>query len=108
MNALRFVQARLQELQVQYRQLATDKVERRVARALLRLVEVFGRPAPQNAIRLDIKLSQQQLGCLVGVSRESINKLLNEWQRSGVIAMDGGYITVRDRDALDEIGNAYE
>ncbi|HYD66046.1 Crp/Fnr family transcriptional regulator [Azospirillum sp.] len=77
----------------------------RFARALLRLVEVFGKPAPQNAIRLDIKLSQQQLGCLVGVSRESINKLLNEWQRSGVIGMDAGYITVRDRDALDEIGN---
>jgi CRP/FNR family cyclic AMP-dependent transcriptional regulator len=76
----------------------------RFARALLRLVEVFGKPAPQGAIRLDIKLSQQQLGCLVGVSRESINKLLNEWQRSGVISVESGYITVRDRDALDEIG----
>ena len=36
-NAARFVAARLHELQVQYRQLATEKVERRVARALLRL-----------------------------------------------------------------------
>ena len=32
MNAIRFVQARLQDLQIQYRQLATEKVERRVGR----------------------------------------------------------------------------
>jgi regulator of cell morphogenesis and NO signaling len=42
-NALKFVAARLHELQVQYRQLATEKVERRVARALLWLAQQSGR-----------------------------------------------------------------
>ncbi|WP_042701596.1 helix-turn-helix domain-containing protein, partial [Azospirillum sp. B506] len=59
-----------------------------------------------EGLRLDIKLSQQQLGCLVGVSRESVNKLLNEWQRAGVIEMDAGYIVILDSDALDDIAES--
>lgn len=77
----------------------------RFARALKRLGDAFGKPGPQG-LRLDIKLSQQQLGCLVGVSRESVNKLLNEWQRAGVIEMDAGHIVIRDTRALDEIGES--
>ncbi|AIB11404.1 hypothetical protein ABAZ39_05130 [Azospirillum argentinense] len=77
----------------------------RFARALMRLADVFGKPAP-GGLKLDIKLSQQQLGCLVGVSRESINKLLGEWQRNGVIAVESGRITLLDRDALEEIAEA--
>ncbi|WP_448192234.1 Crp/Fnr family transcriptional regulator [Azospirillum sp. sgz301742] len=79
----------------------------RFARALKRLASAFGRPAAEG-VRLDIKLSQQQLGCLVGVSRESINKLLNEWQRAGVIQMTSGYITILDQDALEEISESCE
>ncbi|HYG90229.1 MAG TPA: Crp/Fnr family transcriptional regulator [Azospirillum sp.] len=79
----------------------------RFARALKRLADAFGRPAPEG-IRLDIKLSQQQLGCLVGVSRESINKLLNEWQRAGVIQMSSGYITLLNREALEDISESCE
>lgn len=72
----------------------------RFARALKRLGKAFGKPGA-DGVTLDIKLSQQQLGCLVGVSRESINKLLNEWQRAGVIQMTGGYITILDAEALE-------
>lgn len=79
----------------------------RFARALKRLVDAFGRPVPEG-IKLDIKLSQHQLGCLVGVSRESINKMLNEWQRNGVIQMSSGYITLLDREALEELSESLD
>jgi len=74
----------------------------RIARALLRLAEAFGKPAP-GGIRIDIKLSQQQIGNLVGISRESVNKYLGDWQRDGLIGVEGGVITVLDHDALDEV-----
>ncbi|SMH61967.1 Crp/Fnr family transcriptional regulator [Azospirillum agricola] len=77
----------------------------RFARALGRLADGFGRPVPEG-LQLDIKLSQQQLGCLVGVSRESVNKLLNEWQRNGVIRLDAGRITILDREALEDLGES--
>ncbi len=77
----------------------------RLARSLLRLAEAFGKPEG-GGTRLDIKLSQQQLGNLVGVSRESVNKQLGEWQRGGLIDIAGGIITLRDRRAIEVIASA--
>jgi CRP-like cAMP-binding protein len=77
----------------------------RLARCLLRLAGAFGRPDGMG-MRLDIKLSQQQLGSLIGVSRESINKHLGEWQRDGLIGVDGGFITLRDLGGIEAIGGA--
>jgi CRP/FNR family transcriptional regulator, cyclic AMP receptor protein len=77
----------------------------RLARSLLRLAEAFGK-VEDSGTRLDIKLSQQQLGSLVGVSRESVNKQLGEWQRGGLIDFAGGIITLRDRRAIEGIASA--
>jgi CRP/FNR family cyclic AMP-dependent transcriptional regulator len=77
----------------------------RLARGLLRLALTFGRPAGAG-VRIDIKLSQQQLGSLIGVSRETINKHLMEWTRAGYVAVESGIITIRDRDALADVADA--
>lgn len=77
----------------------------RLARGLLRLAETFGQQRP-NGVRLDIKLSQQQIGSLIGVSRESANKHLGEWTRSGHLAMEDGCIVIRDRALLERVADA--
>jgi CRP/FNR family cyclic AMP-dependent transcriptional regulator len=77
----------------------------RVARGLLRLAGTFGKPEA-GGLRLDIKLSQQQIGNLIGISRESINKLLVEWTRAEILAVNNGYITIVDRDALENLSEA--
>ena len=77
----------------------------RLARCLLRLSQDVGRPAGDGML-LDIKLSQQQLGSLAGLSRESVNKQLGEWQREGFIDVDGGVITLRNPKALELVAVA--
>ena len=77
----------------------------RVARGLLRLAQTFGKPA-DNGVRLDIKLSQQQLGTLIGITRESVNKYPGEWNRAGYVVTSGGFITILDRDALESLSEA--
>lgn len=74
----------------------------RLARWLLRLGDIFGKTTPTGT-RLDLKLSQQQIGSLAGLSRESVNKCLGEWQRDGFIGVASGYITLLDRDALEDV-----
>lgn len=71
----------------------------RLARALLNLAEGLGIPA-KSGVCIDIRLSQQQLGAVVGLTRESVNKWLGEWQRAGWITIKQGYVTVLDRPAL--------
>jgi len=71
----------------------------RLARALLHLAEALG-IAAKGGVCIDIRLSQQQLGAIVGLTRESVNKWLGEWQRAGWIAVKQGYVTLLDAPAL--------
>jgi CRP/FNR family cyclic AMP-dependent transcriptional regulator len=77
----------------------------RVARGLLRLGAIFGKQET-GGLRLDIKLSQQQLGNLIGISRESINKSIVEWSRAGYLGVNNGFITIIDREALESLSEA--
>ena len=74
----------------------------RVARGLLRLAGTFGKQE-KAGLRLDIKLSQQQIGNLIGISRESINKYIVDWTRAGYLVVNNGFITIIDREALDSL-----
>lgn len=60
LNALRFVADRLCDLQHRYREVMTERVERRVARALLRLVRDAGRRvdvASKSTFRYHVRTS---------------------------------------------------
>ncbi len=50
----------------------------RLARKLLLLAEVYGEATP-DGLRIDLGLSQQELGDMTGASRESINVQLRAW-----------------------------
>jgi CRP/FNR family transcriptional regulator, cyclic AMP receptor protein len=77
----------------------------RVARGLLRLARTFGKQEPAG-LRLDIKLSQQQIGNLIGISRESINKSIVDWSRAGYLTVNNGFITITDMEALVSLSEA--
>ena len=77
----------------------------RLARKLVELAESHGRPTPEG-VRIEHRLSQRELGNLLGLSRESINKQLSAWHRQGILNTDGGVITLVDIDALRQIAEA--
>jgi CRP-like cAMP-binding protein len=79
----------------------------RLARCLVRLATAFG-VVEKGGTRIDVKLSQQQLGTLVGITRESTNKHLNEWQRDGLITVSSGSVTIRDLEGLRELADFYD
>jgi CRP-like cAMP-binding protein len=74
----------------------------RLAKQLLELAGRYGQPGPKG-VRIDLRLSQTELGAITQTSRESINKQMRVWEDTGLVAMDGGYVTIRDREALDEL-----
>jgi CRP/FNR family transcriptional regulator, cyclic AMP receptor protein len=74
----------------------------RLARVMVHLSSLYGQPV-SGGIELRIRLSQQQLANMVGMSRESINKQLGQWRDDGIVAIDEGRITITDLDALQEI-----
>lgn len=74
----------------------------RVAKRLEHLATLFGREVPEG-IEITIKLSQQQLGNMVGMSRESMNKLLGQWRRERLVLTRGGHIIITDLERLRDI-----
>jgi Crp-like helix-turn-helix domain len=53
-----------------------------------------------------IRFSQRELANMVGGSRESVNKCLRNWQRTGLVRISGGSIIISDRPALENIAGA--
>jgi CRP-like cAMP-binding protein len=74
----------------------------RIARALLRLAEEHGCKRG-SSIRLDMKLRQRELAGYVGLSREITNRQLMAWREEGLIAVDGGHITILDEAGLRRV-----
>ena len=71
----------------------------RMARALLRLAEEHGKRRGPT-VRLDLKLSQRDLGSYVGLSRENVNRQFKVWRELGILAIHDGHIVILDEAAL--------
>jgi CRP/FNR family cyclic AMP-dependent transcriptional regulator len=78
------------------------EVPARLARVLLHLSHAYGIPA-KSGVCIDVKLSQQQLGSIAGITRESVNKQLGLWQKAGWITVRSGYVTVLEPDSLAQL-----
>lgn len=65
----------------------------RLAKKLWKLAKAYGVQTPRG-IRINVQLYQQELGSLVGTSRESINKQLSLWQAEGLISMEQGFLVI--------------
>lgn len=78
-------------------------VNGRLALQLTRLAEQHG-IVTTNGVRIDLHLTQTDLGSLVGASRESINKVLGRFRRAGYVTLDErGRITLKNQDALNRL-----
>ncbi len=80
------------------------KLPSRLAKKLLSLSRSYGEQTA-GGTRVNIKLSQQELGELVGASRESVNRELRRWVEQGVLSVDGGYVTIRDSERLESLAS---
>lgn len=67
----------------------------RIAKGLYRLVEKHG-VAKQNDILIDLKLTHQQIADLTGTVRETVTKVMQELQASGILSIEKKRITITD------------
>src|SRR4051812_5626070 len=104
MNTLRFVAARLHELQVQYRQLATEKVERRIARALVRLVQQAGRRI-ESGVLIDLPLSRDDIAQMTGTTVFTVSRIVSRWESEGIVEGGRQRVVIRNPHALMAIAD---
>jgi CRP/FNR family transcriptional regulator, nitrogen oxide reductase regulator len=99
LNVLRLVSERLHELQNRYRELATERVERRIARAVLRLARQVGRRTPEG-ILIDLSLSRQDLAEMTGTTLYTVSRTLTGWEQAGLVTAGRERLVIRRAHGL--------
>jgi CRP-like cAMP-binding protein len=98
-NAVRFVAGRLYELKRLYRQAMTERVERRVARAVLRLVRDAGRRA-EDGVEIAFPVSRQDVAEMTGTTLFTVSRLLSAWEDQGIVRSGRQRIVLTKPQAL--------
>lgn len=102
-NLVQIMSNRLRLANEQIQALATLDVYGRVARQLLAFAQQYGQPTDQGGSLIPIRLTQSDIGDLVGASRERINQVMVSYKRRKYISVDRNYrITVHNKAALAE------
>jgi CRP-like cAMP-binding protein len=104
-NFIELLTERLHDMQARYEELATEQVEQRLARMLLRLVRRTGRRV-ERGVLVDVRLSRQEIAEMTGTSLFTVSRILNRWQEAGVIESRRQRILIRQPHGLVSIAEA--
>jgi CRP/FNR family cyclic AMP-dependent transcriptional regulator len=100
-NLVRLLSHRLRFANEQIQALCTLDVPGRVARQILALADRYGQPEAEGDIRIPLRLTQSDLGEVVGASRERVNQAIVDFKQRGYLAVDGDHrLIVRSRRDL--------
>jgi CRP-like cAMP-binding protein len=104
---IRMVGRRLQEVQVRGRELATQRVEQRVANAVLRLAAQAGHRSAQG-IEIAFPLRRRDVADIAGTTLHSVSRILTAWERKGLIAGRQQHLILCRRAALERVAEEGE
>lgn len=85
-----------------------SSVAQRVSSGQSRLIAMLGRPLPEQVAQIlldeasegSVELAQRTVAAMLGVQRPSLNKILKEFEREGLIAIRYAGIAILDTDRL--------
>ncbi len=80
----------------------------RLAKKLIDFANVHGERGAGGAgesVLIDIKLSQEEWGDLVGTTRESINKQFRAWGSEGLISLEKGKVVIHKLDEIEKLAD---
>lgn len=85
---------RLQAAHETIRSLAVEKVERRVARVLLRMASTSGERLEGGAVRITVPLSRQDIADMAGTVIETAIRAMSKFQKQGYLETREGHIVL--------------
>ena len=74
----------------------------RIACTLLELAQEFGRDVGSGRILIHQKICQTDLAAMAGVSREQVNRVLNDWKRRQLVSQLEGYYCIENKAQLQK------
>ena len=96
---------RLQEAHARVKEMSTEEVERRIAHAVLRLVEQSGRQT-EDGVLVDFPITHQDIAQVSGTTLHSVSRVLSAWEGAGLVTIARKKIVVRDLKGLVRVAEA--
>lgn len=95
LNVMDHAAETIMQLQDRVRELQTERLERRVARVLLRLAHQAGKPL-ENGVLIDLPLSRQDIAEMTGTNLYSVSRILSAWEKQDIIESGRERIILRN------------
>lgn len=108
--ALRATQAlgrHIEDVHSRMVELATEEVERRVARAVLRLARTAGRLG-EGGVIVDFPVTRQDLAEMTGTTLHSVSRIVSAWGARGIVRRGRARLVVSDPSSLERIARGDE
>ncbi|WP_420631912.1 Crp/Fnr family transcriptional regulator [Candidatus Leptofilum sp.] len=102
LNALQMMTNRFVVLQNQYRQLATERAEQRIARTLLQIAQKSGKNDSQGSW-LSPPPSRQQVAEMTGTTLYTVSRICSKWEKEGIIVTSRKWLQIKKYDTLQVI-----
>lgn len=83
-NAMRIMAEQLQEITERFRQVTTERVERRLVYTLFRLAAQAGKKVKEGVL-IDLTLTRQDLAEMSGTTLYTVSRMLSSWEKQGLV-----------------------
>ena len=93
-NVIRIIGTRLQEVQDRVRELSTQRAERRVAHAVLRLARQAGH-STIDGTAIEFPLRRKDVAALSGTTLHTASRILTGWEKAGLVLTRNQRLTIR-------------
>lgn len=98
----------IMEMQERYRELATERVERRIALTVLRLATQVGRRLSEEQPTVELPLSRQEIAEAAGTTLFTVSRVLAEWERRGLVETGRERVVIRNPHGLVQISEGLD
>jgi CRP-like cAMP-binding protein len=93
----------LQASHEKLREMATERVEQRIARTLARLANQIGKQT-EAGILIDAPLTRQDLAEMTGTTVFTVSRTLKSWEREGILQVGREKVTITNPHRLVVLG----
>ena len=98
-NGMELIAKRFANLQARFQEVATQRVEQRVAITLLRLVRQFGK-REEEGVLIDMALSRQDLAEMTGTNFYNVSRILSKWEQKGFVSLGRKRVVIKNAHSL--------
>jgi len=98
----------IMEMQERYRELATEKVESRIALTVLRLASQIGERTSEEETLIELLLSRQDVAEASGTTVFTVSRVLADWERRGLIEAGRERVLIRNPHGLIQISEGLD